>query len=198
MIARAGKVAKRSFDIFFSSLGILCFSPIIFVAWFIASIETRSNGFFCQKRVGMNGALFKLYKIKTMKTMPNIDSKITTLNDPRITSFGYYFRRYKIDELPQLFNVLIGEMSFVGPRPDVPGFADKLSGREKKILSIRPGITGPASLKYRNEETILMNQKNPEKYNREVLWPDKVKINLDYIDNWTLKKDLIYIFKTLL
>jgi len=133
-----------------------------------------------------------------MKKITNFDTFVTQKNDPRITKIGRFFRKTKIDELPQLFNVFKGQMSLVGPRPDMPGFADELTGEEKKILSVRPGITGPASIKYKNEETLLMNHEEPEKFNKEVIWPDKVKINLDYIDNWTLKKDLIYIFKTLI
>jgi len=189
---------KNVFDFHLSLIGLIFFMPVIFFAWLIASYDTKSNGFFIQERVGKNGKLFKLYKIKTMKKIIGFDTFITQKDDPRITKSGRFFRETKIDELPQLFNVFMGQMSFVGPRPDIPGFADKLTGKEKKILSIRPGITGPASIKYKNEETLLMNNKDPEKYNKEVIWPDKVKINLDYIDNWTLKKDLIYIFKTLI
>ena len=189
---------KNVFDFHLSLIGLIFFMPVIFFAWLIASYDTKSNGFFIQERVGKNGKLFKLYKIKTMKEITNFNTSITQENDPRITKSGRFFRKTKIDELPQLFNVLMGHMSFVGQRPDIPGFADKLTGKEKKILSIRPGITGPASIKYKNEERLLMNHKDPEKYNREVIWPDKVKINLDYIYNWTLKKDLIYIFKTLI
>lgn len=106
-------------------------------------------------------------------------------------------RRYKIDELPQLFNVLFGSMSFVGPRPDVPGFADKLRGEDRMILEIRPGITGPASLKYRNEEELLAKQKDPECYNKEIIWPDKVHINKIYMQEWSLKKDIEYILRTI-
>jgi len=189
---------KNVFDFHLSLIGLIFFMPVIFFAWLIASYDTKSNGFFIQERVGKNGKLFKLYKIKTMKKIIGFDTFITQKDDPRITKSGRFFRETKIDELPQLFNVFMGQMSFVGPRPDIPGFADKLTGKEKKILSIRPGITGPASIKYKNEETLLMNHIDPEKYNREVIWPDKVKINLGYIDNWTLKKDLIYIFKTLI
>lgn len=109
---------------------------------------------------------------------------------------GRLFRRLKIDELPQLWNVLVGDMSFVGPRPDVPGFADRLEGRERLLLSIRPGITGPATIKYRNEEEILERQSDPETYNREVIWPDKVRINLEYIANWRMADDLKYIWQT--
>jgi len=116
--------------------------------------------------------------------------------DSRITKSGDFFRNMKIDELPQLFNVLFGTMSFVGPRPDVPGFADKLKGEDRIILSLRPGITGPASLKYRDEESLLAKQKDSERYNRNIIWPDKVEINKIYIKEWSLQKDIEYILKT--
>jgi lipopolysaccharide/colanic/teichoic acid biosynthesis glycosyltransferase len=127
----------------------------------------------------------------------NKGSTVTTANDKRITKSGRFFRKYKIDELPQLINVLKGDMSFVGPRPDVPGYADKLEGEDRIILSIKPGITGPASLKYKNEEEILASEKNPKEYNDKIIWPDKVKINKEYIKNWSLKKDIEYIIKTI-
>jgi len=187
---------KRVFDIIFSFLGILLTAPIILLAWIIASIETKSNGMFIQKRVGKDAKLFNVYKIKTMKQLQGIDTTITSADDIRITKSGKFFRDTKIDELPQLFNVLIGDMSFVGPRPDVEGYADKLEGDDKIILSIRPGITGPASLKYKNEEEILSKQDDPEWYNDNIIWPDKVKINKEYIKNWSLKKDIEYIIKT--
>ena len=168
------------------------------LAWIVASIETKSNGFFIQKRIGRNGELFSVLKIKTMKATNEVGTTVTTSSDSRITKIGVFFRKTKIDELPQLLNVLCGTMSFVGPRPDVPGFADELKGEERLILTIRPGITGPASLKYKDEEEILAKQEHPEVYNRETIWPDKVKINLDYIRHWSLKKDIMYIVKTLL
>ena len=124
-------------------------------------------------------------------------SNVTTFDDPRITFTGRFMRKFKIDELPQLINIVKGDMSFVGPRPDVPGFADKLTGSDRRILSLRPGITGPATLKYQNEELILNSQSNPEQYNRDVLWPDKVAINLHYLDHWSLISDIVIIIKTL-
>ena len=187
---------KTIFDFTFSFLALLLVWWIILFAWIIASIETKSNGFFIQKRVGKNGKLFNIYKIKTMKKVDGIDTTITSSDDVRITKSGKFFRKTKIDELPQLWNILIGDMSFVGPRPDVEGYADKLEGNSRLLLSIRPGITGPASLKYKNEEEILSKQNNPKEYNDKVIWPDKVKINIDYINNWSLKKDIYYILKT--
>ncbi len=189
---------KAMFDFSLSLIGLVLTFPIIFLSWFVASIETRSNGFFMQKRVGKNGKLFYLLKIKTMKPVLGVDTSVTQQNDVRITRSGMFFRRAKIDELPQLCNVLVGQMSFVGPRPDVEGYADRLLGSDRIILSVRPGITGPASLKYKDEETLLAKQSDPESYNDEVIWPDKVKINIDYVHNWSFYSDLRYIYQTIL
>ncbi len=193
-MTKKDRLIKRMFDVVFSLIGLLITWPIISIAWVTSTIETKSNGFFLQKRVGKNGKLFTIVKIKTM--YPNKGHSVTTANDERITKFGRFFRKYKIDELPQLINVLKGDMSFVGPRPDVPGYADRLEGEDRIILSIRPGITGPASLKYKNEEEILANVKNPKEYNDKIIWPDKVRTNKEYIRNWSFKKDIEYIIKT--
>lgn len=189
---------KRSFDLIASFFGLLLVWWLILMAWVAASFDTRSNGFFIQKRVGQQGKVFRVVKIKTMRPIADFDTTVTRRGDPRITLLGAFFRRTKIDELPQLWNVLVGDMSFVGPRPDVPGFADKLQGEERAMLSIRPGITGPATIKYRNEEEILSAQDNPEAYNRDVIWPDKVNINIDYISKWSLMGDINYILKTVI
>jgi len=194
-MSKSDKIIKRIFDFTLALIGLLLTWPIILIAWVVASIETKSNGFFLQKRVGESGKLFTIIKIKTM--YPNKGSTVTTANDSRITKSGRFFRKYKIDELPQLINVLKGDMSFVGPRPDVPGYADKLKGEDRIILSVKPGITGPATLKYKNEEEILAKVDDPIKYNDEVIWPDKVRINKEYIKNWSLKKDIEYILKTI-
>ncbi len=191
-------VVKGVFDLLLALLGLVLVAPIITLAWIIASIETKSNGFYLQKRVGKNGRLFTLVKIKTMKPVLGVNTNVTQKNDVRITKSGAFFRETKIDELPQLWNVLIGQMSFVGPRPDVPGYADILVNNDRIIISIRPGITGPSSLKYKNEEELLSKQSNPEKYNDEVIWPDKIKINIEYINNWSLMNDIRYIFLTIL
>ena len=189
-------VSKRIFDIFFSIVGLLLVGWVILFAYVLACIETRANGFFLQDRVGKDGRLFKVMKIRTMITSHPSSSTVTLSNDPRITRLGRVFRKLKIDELPQLINVFLGHMSFVGPRPDVPGYADRLVGEERRLLSVRPGITGPATLKYRNEEQLLAAQDDPERYNQEVVWPDKVRINLDYIQRWSLAKDMRYIWQT--
>ncbi len=188
---------KRLFDIGLSVVGIGLTWWLMLFAWFIASVETKSNGLFIQTRIGRRGKPFSVYKLKTMKPISGMESTVTVSGDSRITKSGTLMRRYKIDELPQLFNVLFGSMSFVGPRPDVPGFADKLRGEDRMILEIRPGITGPASLKYRNEEELLAKQKDPECYNKEIIWPDKVHINKVYMQEWSLKKDIEYILRTI-
>jgi lipopolysaccharide/colanic/teichoic acid biosynthesis glycosyltransferase len=189
---------KRVFDIVFSLVGIVLTFWIMFISFIIASIDTKSFGLFIQKRVGKDAKLFFVFKIKTMSSVEEIETTVTIENDSRITKSGKIFRNTKIDELPQLFNVFFGSMSFVGPRPDVEGYADKLEGKDRLILSIRPGITGPASLKYRNEEEVLARESNPKVYNDEIIWVDKVAINLDYIKEWSFKKDIFYIIKTVI
>ena len=192
------RIIKNTFDFLFSLIGLIIFSPIILLAWLVASIETRSNGFYFQRRVGKKGKLFILVKIKTMKEVKGIKTNVTQQNDERITKSGSFFRKTKIDELPQLWNVLFGQMSFVGPRPDIIGYADRLIGEDKIIISIRPGITGPASIKYKNEESLLSRNQHPQKYNDEVIWPDKVKINRDYVKKWSFWKDMYYIYLTMI
>ena len=188
---------KRFLDLILSLFGLFFFSWLLLTVWIFATIDTKSNGFFIQKRVGKNGKFFRLIKIKTMKPVEGIKTTITTKNDARITNWGHFFRRTKLDELPSLWNVLIGDMSLVGPRPDVPGYADKLKGNDRRILELRPGITGPATLKYADEEKLLATVDDPVKYNDEVIFPDKVKINLEYLDNWSLWLDIKIIFNTI-
>jgi lipopolysaccharide/colanic/teichoic acid biosynthesis glycosyltransferase len=190
------RIIKRSFDIFFSALGFLLFGWLILAGFIMAAFSTKKSGFFKQERLGLKGKTFTLLKLRTMKNIPGIDTTVTTSSDPRISKTGRFLRRWKLDELPQLWNVTKGDMSFVGPRPDVPGFADKLTGEERKILSLRPGITGPASIKYKNEQELLAEQDDPQRYNKEVIWPDKVRINLEYINNYSLFRDIYYIIKT--
>jgi len=191
------RFCKRKFDIFFSFLGLVVLSPLILTGYVTAALSTKKNGFFKQQRVGMKGKFFNVIKLRTMRDIPEIDTTATAKTDPRITKGGTFLRACKLDELPQILNVLSGDMSFVGPRPDVPGFADKLTGDDRLILSVRPGITGPATLKYKDEEEILAKQENPETYNRDVIWPDKVKINREYVENYSFFKDIYYIFKTI-
>jgi len=188
---------KRCFDVVVALVALSLSFWLILLAWIVASIDTRSNGFFMQQRVGLKGRLFKVFKIKTMRPINNINTTITAEDDPRITRLGAFFRKSKIDELPQLWNVLLGQMSFVGPRPDVPGYADRLTGEQRVVLSLRPGITGPATLKYKNEEALLAAQSDPKKFNDEVIFPDKVTINIEYIQNYSFKQDLRYILQTI-
>lgn len=170
---------------------------IILISYLLASIDTHANGFFIQKRVGRNGNLFSFVKLRTMRRDPSFKTNVTTDRDPRITKLGRFFRKTKLDELPQLIHVLLGQMSFVGPRPDVPGFADQLQGKDSIILTVRPGITGPATLRYRNEEVLLDKQDDPERYNSEILYPDKVKLNKEYVENYSFWKDITYIWQTI-
>ncbi len=189
---------KVIFDILAAFIGIVLTWWIVLIAWVVSSLETKSNGFFIQERVGINGRLFNIIKIKTMKNSGNIQNHITSFDDVRITKSGAFFRKTKSDELPQLWNVLIGKMSFVGPRPDVPGYADKLQGADRIILSIKPGITGPAQIAYKNEDKILASKDDPIAYNDKIIWPDKVRINREYIENYSFMKDIFYILKTIL
>ncbi|MFV8836447.1 sugar transferase [Aquisalimonas sp. APHAB1-3] len=187
---------KRGFDFFGAAVGLALTFWLIGLAWLVATVDTGANGFFTQQRVGRHGRVFRVVKLRTMRVDPSVDTTVTTSGDARITRVGRLLRRAKLDELPQLINVLKGDMSFVGPRPDVPGFADALKGEDRIVLTIRPGITGPATLKYRDEETLLANAEDPEAYNREVLWPDKVRINREYVEHWSFWKDLRYIWRT--
>lgn len=178
-------------------LGLLLLFPLLLsIALFIRIKMPGGSIFFIQQRVGYRGKLFRMVKFRSMVTQHN-GSTVTVAGEARIPPFGRFLRRYKLDELPELWNVLCGTMSFVGPRPDVPGFADQLHGEERLILELRPGITGPASIKYRNEEELLAQVSDPERYNREVLFPDKVQINLAYYREWSFWKDMYYIFVTL-
>ena len=190
------KMLKRIFDLFFSLFGILVFFVPILVLIFFATISTKKMGLYTQQRVGKNAKLFTMFKIRTMKGKDN-DNFITLKNNNRITPFGKILRQFKFDELPQLFNVLLGNMSLVGPRPDVIGYADELVGSDRIILTIKPGITGPATIKFKNEEMILDSQVNPLQYNDEVIWKEKVEINKKYTENWTLIEDIKLILKTI-
>lgn len=191
------RIVKRSFDLGMSLFGLLLCGWLVLLCFALASIDTRQNGFFSQARVGRNGKTFRILKIRSMRPVKDVTTTVTQKHDPRITWLGSQFRRFKLDELPQLWNVLLGDMSFVGPRPDVPGFADKLEGEDRIVLSIRPGITGPASLRFKDEESLLAEQEDPEAYNRDVIFPEKVRINKEYIRNYSFRKDLGYIFTTI-
>lgn len=185
---------KRTFDVLASAGGLLILWPVIVVAIILARRDTGASGLFHQQRIGRHGRPFTVHKIRTMRAVAG--TSITAANDARITPLGAKFRRWKIDELPQLWNVLIGDMSFVGPRPDVPGYADRLVGEDRIILNLRPGITGPATLKYRDEEAMLANAMDPVAFNDTVIWPDKVAINRMYFEHYRFADDLRYILQT--
>jgi len=189
-------ILKRTFDIILSIFAIFLLFPSFLVVSFLIVIDSGFPIFFLQKRIGRDAKEFNIIKFRTMKKN-NENITITVSDDSRITRIGKYLRKTKIDELPEILNVLFGQMSFVGPRPDVKGYADKLKGANRKILALRPGITGPASLKYYNEEYILSQKSNPKKYNDEVIFPDKVKINMDYFHNRSFFLDLKIIFATI-
>jgi len=197
LVSLSQKRLKRTFDFSLSILGLFFLWWVILIAWLLASIDTKKNGFFLQERVGRHSTRFKIIKIRTMLSSDFISTTVTSVDDARITNLGKLFRKFKIDELPQLINIFLGHMSFVGPRPDVPGFADCLREDDQTILSVRPGITGPASIKYKDEELLLSKQSNPEEYNMKVIWPDKVKINKQYIEEYSFLKDLSYIWITI-
>tara|TARA_B100001057_G_scaffold434913_1_gene464891 strand:- start:230 stop:817 length:588 start_codon:yes stop_codon:yes gene_type:complete len=188
---------KRIFDFTSSFIGILVLLPLMFVISIVIKFDSKGPVFFKQKRVGKGGKLFTMIKFRSMSVLQKSKSSVSVKGDVRITKFGAFIRKYKLDELPELWNVLVGQMSIVGPRPDVKGFADGLQGEDRLILELRPGITGPASLKYANEEELLSHQENPEVYNKEFIFPEKVRINLDYYYNQNLFLDLKIIFATI-
>jgi lipopolysaccharide/colanic/teichoic acid biosynthesis glycosyltransferase len=188
---------KRLFDFTVALIGLIVLFPVFVVVSILVKISSEGSVFFMQPRIGRCGRVFKMIKFRSMKVIQSSDSTISVKGDLRITKFGSFLRKYKIDELPELFNVLRGDMSIVGPRPDVSGYADKLEGEDVLILELRPGITGPASLKYSNEEDILALQEDPVRYNDEAIYPDKVKLNLDYYYNNNLWVDIKIIFATI-
>ena len=187
---------KSLFDRTASFFGLLFLSPILLVVAILIRIKMPDGPvIFTQRRVGQHGRLFTMYKFRSM-TVGHGGSSVSVAGESRITLLGAKLRKYKLDELPELWNVLVGDMSFVGPRPDVPGYADKLMSDDRRMLLLKPGITGPASLKYRNEEELLAGQADPQKYNDEVLFPDKVRINIEYLENWSFWYDIKIIVYT--
>jgi len=180
---------KKIFDIVFAFVGLLAVSVIIFTFFIAASISTGQNGIFKQVRIGQYGKRFTIYKLRSMDSRGGVN---------RITGLGRLLRKYKIDELPQLFNILVGDMSFVGPRPDLPGYYDALTGSDREVLKLKPGITGPASLKYANEEKLLAAVDDPLEYNDKILFPDKVRINLNYQKHQSFCLDIKLIAYTII
>lgn len=189
---------KYLFDRTVALIGLVLFSPLLLIVYIAVRLEQPGySAFFTQLRVGKDGRLFSIYKFRTLDESVYADSLTTAVTGFRVTKVGGFLRKTKINELPQLWNVLVGDMSFVGPRPDVPGYADALKGDDREILQLRPGITGLATLKYRNEEEILAAQDNPLLYNDEVIFPDKVRINRHYLHHHSLVGDLHIILSTL-
>ena len=205
-------ILKRLFDIVASFCGLLILWPVLVVTAILIKIKMPGGpAFFCQKRVGKDGNLFTCHKFRSM-TVKHNGSSVSVSGDSRITPFGAKLRHYKIDELPELWDVLIGNMSFVGPRPDVPGYADKLEGEDRDVLKLRPGITGPATLKYRLEDEMISeyvakrqaegdtrdSQVIAVEYNDTVIYTDKVRLNCYYYRNYSFWKDIEMIFATVL
>ena len=205
-------ILKWMFDRVVSLLGLLLLWPVLLVVAILVKVKMPGGpAFFVQKRVGRGGKLFKCHKFRTM-TMKHSGSSVSVAGDSRITPLGAKLRHYKLDELPGLWDVLIGNMSFVGPRPDVPGYADKLTGDDRDVLKLRPGITGPATLKYRLEDEMIAEyvaQKQKEgdtrdaqeiavEYNDQVIYPDKVRLNCYYYRHYSFVKDIQMILCTVL
>ena len=189
---------KRAFDVVFSLMGLIIFLPLFVVVALLISIDSRGGVFFLQQRVGKDSQFFRIYKFRTMVTNSENKNLLTIGdNDSRVTKVGYILRKYKIDELPQLINVLIGNMSFVGPRPEVEKYVNHYSDIEKKILTVLPGITSEASIIYRNEPEILKRQKNPELYYTQIILPEKNRLNLQYLEKQSFWYDIKIIVNTL-
>lgn len=186
---------KRWFDIIASFLGLVTLVPMFLIIALLIKLQTPGPVLFHQKRSGRHGNPFTIYKFRTM-TVNHGGGTISIKGENRITPLGEKLRKYKLDELPELWNVLKGDMSFVGPRPDTPEYTDRLQGEERLILELRPGITGPASLKYANEEELLASVPDPQKYTDEVIWPYKVRLNLEYYKNRSFFGDMVLILRT--
>jgi lipopolysaccharide/colanic/teichoic acid biosynthesis glycosyltransferase len=189
-------IAKRLMDVAVAIILLTSLGWLLLVFALVSGIVHGGSGFFVQDRIGRYGRVFPLVKLKTMRTIDGVATTVTTAGDERITPFGRFLRRTKLDELPQLVNVLVGHMSLVGPRPDVPGFADRLEGDDRIILSVAPGITGPATLAYRDEEVLLAGQEDPERFNIGVIFPRKVALNRRYVEEYALWRDLVYLWRT--
>lgn len=184
------------FDIAFSFIGLIFLFPLMIAISLLIKLRMPGPVLFSQQRTGRHGKTFTIYKFRTMK-VNHYGSTISVMGDPRITPLGSKLRKYKLDELTELWNIFKGDMSFVGPRPDVPEYSNKLIGEERYILELRPGITGPGTLMYINEEQLLSSVPDPKKFNDDVIWPDKVRINLSYYYNRSFIGDILIILKTI-
>jgi lipopolysaccharide/colanic/teichoic acid biosynthesis glycosyltransferase len=187
----------RFFDIMFSFFGLLLLSPLFVIVYFLIILESKGGGFYMQTRVGLDGNDFKLYKFRSMASGSDKKGLITIGgNDSRITKMGLFIRKYKIDELPQLFNVLIGDMSLVGPRPEVRKYVDLYDSEQFLVLSVRPGITDYSSIEYVDENILLGSVSNPEEVYIGQIMPDKIRLNMKYIQNKSMKEYFKIIFLT--
>ena len=189
-------IPKRLFDFAASLAGLVVLSPLMLVLAVLVRATSPGPALFIQERVGRHGRGFRCAKFRTMCAGAQAQGTVTTAADARVTPLGRWLRRWKLDELPQLWNVLAGRMSFVGPRPDVPGYADRLQGDDRRILELRPGITGPATLLFRDEERLLALAKNPQAFNDAVVYPEKVRLNREYLESGNFGRDLGYVFAT--
>ena len=186
---------KRTFDIFCSLLALVLLSPLLLVTALLVKVQSEGPALFRQQRVGRYGRHFTIYKFRTM-VLKHEGSSVTVKGENRITPIGARLRKWKIDELPELWNILVGDMSFVGPRPDMPDYSERLTGEERNILTLRPGLTSPASLKYSREEELLADVDDPQKYFDDVIWPDKTRMNLEYVRTRSFLRDIELIILT--
>ena len=186
---------KRTFDILASFFGLIILSPLLLVAGLLVRFSSEGPVLFRQERTGRHGIPFTIYKFRTM-FVDHGGSSVSVKGEKSITPIGAVLRKFKIDEFPELWNILIGDMSFVGPRPDMPEYAARLQGKQREILTVRPGLTSPASIKYAREEELLSLVPDPQKHFDEVIWPDKTRMNLEYIKRRTFIGDIVLIFKT--
>lgn len=189
-------IPKRLFDFAAALAGLVVLSPLMLVLAVLVRATSPGPALFIQERVGRQGRIFRCAKFRTMGAGAQAQGTVTTAADARVTPLGRWLRRWKLDELPQLWNVLAGRMSFVGPRPDVSGYADRLQGDDRRILELRPGITGPATLLFRDEERLLALAKNPQTFNDAVVYPEKVRLNREYLEAGNFWRDLGYVFAT--
>ncbi len=190
-------IAKRIFDIIFSLFGLVVLSPLFLVIAFLIVLDSKGGIFFLQERIGRYGQPFKIFKFRTMYKDAEKKGQLTVgSRDPRITKVGYWLRKTKMDELPQLINVLKGDMSFVGPRPEVKKYVDLYNEEQKQVLNVRPGITDFASIVFRNENDLLAGSNDPERLYVEKIMPTKLKLNMKYIEDRNLLLDVKIILKT--
>jgi lipopolysaccharide/colanic/teichoic acid biosynthesis glycosyltransferase len=189
---------KRLFDIAVAMFGLVFLAFLFLAIGVLVIVSSPGPVFFKQRRVGRGGFSFTCVKFRTMYLDSDRHGSVTTSEDDRVTPLGRILRRFKLDEFPQLWNVITGQMSFVGPRPDVPGYTDKLRGKERCVLDLRPGITGPATIAFRNEEKILAAVPDAKEFNDTVIYPLKVRLNMMYIDQYRFWKDIGYIVATVL